>query len=136
MAEKHIKIHDKLVAVSDEVYYIYYHMSSQRRTQVEKDGRRRVASYDAMDTDNGLGADLLVDWNAPSVEDQVWTNLLYEHLHQCISQLTLEEQDLIHSLFFEWKTEREYAKTIGISQAAVHKRRSKILNKLRQLIKI
>lgn len=136
MAEKYIRIQGKLVAVSDEVYYSYYHMSRQRRTQAEKDGRRRVASYDAMDTDEGLGIDLLVDRDAPSVEEQVLANLLRKHLHQCISQLTLEEQNLVHALFFEWKTEREYAETLGISQAAVHKRRDKVLKKLRQLIKI
>lgn len=71
MAEKYIKIHGKLVAVTDEIYYTYYHMGRPRRTQEEKAGRRRIASYDALDTDDSLGIDLLVDHNTPS-----WSRLL------------------------------------------------------------
>ncbi len=50
MAEKYIRIRGKLVAVTEEVYYAYYHMGRQRRTQEEKNGRRQVASYDALDS--------------------------------------------------------------------------------------
>ncbi len=45
MAERYIRVCGKLVAVNEEVYYTYYHMSRQCRTQAEKDGRRQVASY-------------------------------------------------------------------------------------------
>lgn len=50
--------------------------------------------------------------------------------------LTKEEWSLIHALYYEEKTEREYADTLGLSQKAVNKRRHKILAKLRHLIKI
>lgn len=55
MAEKYIKIRGKLVAVSEEVHYAYYHMGRQRRTQVEKERRRRVVPYDALDSDESFG---------------------------------------------------------------------------------
>ena len=134
MAEKYIKIRGKLVAVSEEVHYTYYHMGRQHRTQAEKEKRRRVASYDALDTDENLGIDMLIDEETPSVEDQVLRNLQYERLRYCISQLTDEEQEIIFSLYYEHKTEREYAKTLGISQKGVNKRRHKALAHLRVLI--
>ena len=136
MAEQYIRICGKLVAVTEEVYQTYYHMSHQRRTQAEKDGRHRTASYDALDTDDGLGIDLLVDKDSPSVEEQVLAKLLLEHLHECVAQLTTEEQKLIYALYFEHQTERKYAQSLGISQVAVHKRLQKALDKLRRLIKI
>ena len=51
MAEKYIKIHGKLIAVTEDIYYAYYHMGHQCRTQIEKEVRNRVASYDALDTE-------------------------------------------------------------------------------------
>lgn len=79
MAEKHIRIGGKLVAVTEDVYYTYYHMERQCRTQAEKDEQRHVASYDALDTEDGRGADLLVDKLSPSVEEVAITNVQVEN---------------------------------------------------------
>lgn len=95
MAEKFIKIRGKLVAVTEDVYYTYYHMSRQRRTQAEKDERRHVASYDALDTNDGLGIDLLVDEESPSVEDTVIVRVMSEKLHRCLALLPDRERSLL-----------------------------------------
>ena len=50
--------------------------------------------------------------------------------------LTKEEWSLVYALYYEEKTEREYADNLGISQKAVNKRRHKVLDKLRHLMKI
>lgn len=135
MAEKYIRICGKLVAVTEEVYYTYYHMGRQRRTQAEKDGRRRIASYDALDTDDGLGVDLLVDMDSPSVEDAAIAKVMAEKLHRCLALLPEGEQELLHALYFEERSEREYAQTLGITQKAVNKRRHKALAQLKVLMK-
>ena len=101
MAEKYIKIRGKLVAVTKDVYYTYYHMGRQHRTQAEKDRRRRIASYDALDTDDSLGVDLLVDDHSPSVEEMAVNHILSEMLRQCIARLSPAEQKIISLLFFE-----------------------------------
>ena len=44
-------------------------------------------------------------------------------------------RELIQALYFECLTEREYAKQIGISQKGVNKRRQKVLDKLRSMMK-
>ena len=46
-------------------------------------------------------------------------------------QLTKEERDLIYALFFDEKTESEVAKSLGVSQQAIHKRKNRILKKLK-----
>lgn len=136
MAEKYIKIRGQLVAVTEEVYYAYYHMGRQSRTQAEKDSRRRIASYDALDTDELLGIDLLVDRDSPTVEDLAVTNVMVEKLHQCLPRLSKEDQEILFALFFDGKSEREYAKSLGITQVAVHKRCHKALAHLKKLLKI
>lgn len=68
-----------------------------------------------------------------SVEEQILKKVEYEQLHKFISELSKEEQWLIHELYFEERTEREVAAELGLSQKAVNKRRQKILKKLREL---
>ena len=40
-----IKIQGKLIEVSEDVYYAYFHMERQERTQEEKKQRNEVMSY-------------------------------------------------------------------------------------------
>ena len=67
------------------------------------------------------------------VAKEATLNLMLEALRNALLQLSEDERQLIHALFCEGLTEREYAKVIGISQPAVHKRLVKLLGKLRKL---
>ena len=134
MAERYIKIDGTLVAVTEEVYYTYYHMERQCRTQEEKLMRRRVASYDALDTEDGLGVDLIVDEDSPSVEDCAITNVMVEKLYRCLDLLSEDDRALLISIYFHEKSERKIAKSLGISQKAVNKRRHKALINLKDFM--
>lgn len=134
MADKHIKIRGELVAVTEEVYYIYHHMGRQRRTQAEKDGRRRVASYDALDTNDGLGIDLLVDEASPGVEEAVIARIMSEKLHRCLALLPERDRSLLEKIYFEEMSERQVAQIIGIPQKTLHDRKIRALRKLRKMM--
>lgn len=134
MAEKYIRIHGKLIAVNEDIYYAYYHMGRQRRTQAEKDGRNRVASYDALDTDDGLGVDLIVDDASPSVEETVLTKVMVEKLYRCLSQLPEAEQKLINAIFFDGWSEREFAKQTGTHYMTIHDRKVRALKRLKKMM--
>ena len=69
--------------------------------------------------------------NSESVEDVVCRKLMADKLHTALMQLTKEERDLIYALFFDEKTESEVAKSLGVSQQAIHKRKNRILKKLK-----
>ena len=69
--------------------------------------------------------------NAESVEDVGLRKLTVDKLHTALIQLTKEERDFICALFFDEKTESEVAKGLGVSQQAVHKRKNRILKKLK-----
>ena len=60
------------------------------------------------------------------------TREIYEKLHRAVDALPREERNLIHAIYFEGKSEREYARILGISQNSTLKRRRKILSKLKK----
>lgn len=130
----YIKIPGALVEVTEEVYLTYYRMRRRCSAVQEKDTYNGVSSYDALDTADMLGIDSIPDVNASSVEDLAMDHLLREKLRMCLLQLTDPERHLILALYYEGKTEREYAEILGISQKGVNKRRHKVLDKLRRMM--
>lgn len=137
MADKEkymIKIKGDLIEVSKDVYYAYFHMERQERTQNEKHQRNDVFSYDALDNGEIVGAESIVDIVTPSLEEQAIANDMHERLHHAIAALPRSERELIRAIYFEGKTEREYAMQLGCSQNKVFKRRVKILSKLKMFL--
>lgn len=85
--------------------------------------------------------DRLVDENArqffderENVESVVLYELEVDRLHTALSLLAPEERALIQALFFEEKTERQYADELDVYRNAVHVRKKKILKKLKSLL--
>ena len=72
---------------------------------------------------------------AASVEDQAIRNLQSEQLHKALSLLPDDERTLIEQIFFDGRTEREIAKTMGMYHNAVHARKLAILKKLKTFLK-
>ena len=134
--ECYIRVRGTLVAVTPDVYHVCHQTKRQAKTLYEKDERNNLVSYDGMDTEDTLGEETIPDLSTPSVEDIVLDRLHKEKLRLCLPMLTKEEWSLVYALYYEEKTEREYAGTLGISQNAVNKRRHKVLAKLRYLMKI
>ena len=137
MAEKDkyiIKVEGKPVEVTPDVYYAYFRMERQERGQEEKNQQHDVFSYDALDNCETVGMEAVPDVSIPSVEEVIMTREIYEQLHRAVDALPREERDLIHAIYFEGKSEREYARILGISQNSTLKRRRKILSKLKKFM--
>ena len=71
---------------------------------------------------------------AESVEETALRKLQYEQLHKALSLLPDDERELIDRLFFQGQTEREAAADMGIYRNAVHKRKNRILEKLKNFL--
>ena len=121
-----------MVEVAPEVYYAYFRMERQERWQEEKLQGHDVVSYDALDNTETVGVEVLPDLRLPSMEEVMMSRDIYEKLHRAVEALPKEERDLIHAIYFEGKSEREYARILGISQNSTLKRRRKILSKLKK----
>jgi RNA polymerase sigma factor (sigma-70 family) len=64
-------------------------------------------------------------------EDEYPNATTFETLHQGLAKLAPQERWLIERLFWDGYTEAKVAEKLGISQAAVNKRKCAILRKLR-----
>ena len=69
--------------------------------------------------------------NTVDIAEHVEKKLMIEELTGALGHLEPEERSLINALFFDDRTERDYAAEIGISHQAVGKRKARILDKLR-----
>lgn len=134
--EYRIKVQGQLVPVTEEVYLTYYRMRRRELHLEEKDTAHGVFHYSTLDTNETNGEDAIPDLNSPRVEDVIVDKLVAEKLHQCLAQLTKEEQELIFILFFQNKSERQLAGETGIPQKTINDRRHRILVKLKKLMKI
>ena len=131
-----IKIQGNLIEVSEDVYYAYFRMERQERWQEEKKQAHDVLSYDTLDNEEVVGEEMISDLTSPSLEETVISRELKDRLHHAVEALPRGERELIHAIYFEGKSEREYAKQQGCSQNKIYKQRIKILSKLKMFLDI
>jgi RNA polymerase sigma factor (sigma-70 family) len=81
-----------------------------------------------------FGDDLIIPDNYEKIENMVERVMNKEKLKSAISMLSPEEKMLIQEIYYENKYEYESALELGISQAAIHKRKVKILKKLKKFM--
>jgi len=139
MADKEkymIKIQGDLIEVSEDVYYVYFRMERQERWQEEKKQEHDVVSYDALDNSETVGVENVADMVAPSMEEHVIARELHDRLHRAIEALPKADRELIRAIYFEGQTEKDYAKSTGMSQTGISYRLRKILSKLKLFLDI
>ena len=137
MADKEkymIKVEGKLVEVTPDVYYAYFRMERQERWQEEKQQGHAVVSYDALDDGETVGVEVVPDLTTPSMEEAVMTREIHEKLHRAVEAWPKTERELIHAIYFDSMTTREYSKLSGLSQTGVSYRLRKILSKLKSFM--
>ena len=69
-----------------------------------------------------------------NVEDYAIQKIMVQKLRDSLELLTAEEYELILALFFEGQTEREYAQNKGVYHNAIHKKKLRILEKLKNFL--
>lgn len=90
-------------------------------------------SYDALTTDEFNGEDILVDSDS-DISKEVEHHLMLEKLLNVFQRLTSDEQALVKAIYFDGLSEREYAAQLGVYPNAVHKRKVRVLEKLKKLM--
>ncbi len=145
--KRKIWINGQLIEVTEEVYQVYMHGDRKmryfetdlkvERMILDENGRiqqiipSREDSLDRLMEDNARQ----FEDTGESVEDAVLRKIAEDELYQALTKLTHEEYALVYALFFEGKTERAYAKELGVYPNAVHKKKQRILKKLKEILK-
>ena len=119
--------------VTLEQYADFYRTKNRQRYLDRRSAENGDFSIDMLTTDDFNGADILSDTAEP-VDEQVIRKVMEDKLACCLSLLSEDEQELIRKLFYEGLTEREYAAEKGIYHNAVHKKKLRILEKLKKLL--
>ncbi len=130
---KFIPLHGMLMEVTPEQYAEFYRAQNRQRYLDRRSAENGDISVDMLTTDEFNGTDILIDTAEP-VDEQVIHKIMSDKLTECLSLLSEDEQELIRKLFYEKLTEREYATEKGIYHNAVHKKKVRILEKLKKLL--
>jgi len=97
-----------------------------RTCEKTRDGS--VLSLDKFNAEGYEVADMV------DLAELVADKLLLEQLVEALEDLDPDESSLIHALFYNDRTERDYASEVGISHQAVGKRKQKVIEKLRAIM--
>ena len=124
-----IPLHGMLMEVTQEEYIRFY--QEQRRQKYLDE--RSENNVDMLTTDTMNGADILVSPEEP-VDEQAIRQVMVDKLKYCFLRLTPDEMELIYALFYEGLTERQYADRKGIYHNAVHKKKQRILRKIKNFL--
>ncbi len=135
-------IDGRYIEVTEEVYREYkraeekekYFMKRLKRGKAvmgEKGEEYRYIPSREISYEQFLERNGNIPASGESVEDAVLRRKLMERLEEALHSLSDEELELIQKLFYLEKTEREIGAAYHVSQAAVHKRKKRILKKLR-----
>ena len=124
-----------VMEVEKDIYEEHYR-DLRKWKYLRSEAEHWEVSYHAMDTDLMTGEETIFDETAETVEDRAMYHIYLEKLHPALEALNTEEFRLVYQLYYEGLSERTLAKQIGISQAAVHKRKEKILKCLREAMEL
>ena len=122
-----------LMEVSEEDYVQMNREKSRMQYQCKMAKKMGEFSYDSVGAENFDGAVILED-HSLDVSEVVEQRIMMDKLHEAIQLLPEEDAELIQALYFDQLTEREYARVQGLSQVAVHKRKQRVLRKLRDML--
>lgn len=126
----------KMVDVTEEQYRAFYKCKRREKYLEERDQKHKLYHYSDLDTEELLGEEMFSYPNEESVEERIIDRLLIESLLLCVGKLPEEDQELIHALYYQGKSERTCADEFGISQKTINNQRNRILDKLRCLMNI
>ena len=131
--EYYLYVKGKAVPVSEEVYKAYWKITEHEKYIYRKDREHRVLPFSSFDYD-GHFVDNIIDEKI-DLEKIVEVKMQIEELHRALNTLTKEERELMEAIFYREESLRSIGKKEKVSYQAIGKRRDKILEKLREILK-
>ena len=122
-----------LMEVSEEDYVQMNREKSRMQYQCKMAKKMGEFSYDSVGADDFDGA-VILENHSPDVSEVVEQRIMSDKLHEAMKELSNEDAELVQALYFDELSEREYARVQGVSQVAVHKRKQRVLRKLRDML--
>ena len=128
-----LPLHGMLMEVTEQTYREYYRDRRRQKYIDERSKANGDVSYNALDTDETLGEDVFADTKT-DVEAEVINKMMVAELRKAVHLLSPDERELITAIYIQNLTEREFAKKKGVYHNAVHKRKLRVLEKLKRFL--
>lgn len=132
-SKKFFPLHGMLMEVTEEQYKEFYKQKRRQKYLAECAKENGELSYDALTASELNSENMVVDESDP-LDEQVIQKIMLDKLRFSLLLLSEDEQELIRKIFVEDLSERTIAEIYGISQVAIHKRKVKILDKLKRIL--
>lgn len=133
MVKFFLPLHGMLMEVTEQTYREYYRDKRRQKYIDERSKLNGDVSYNALDTDETLGEDVFADTKT-NVEAEVINKMTVAELRKAFLLLSPDERELITAIYIHNLTEREFAKQKGVYHNAVHKRKLRVLEKLKKFL--
>lgn len=130
--KKFIPLHGMLMEVPPEQYIDFYRTRNRQRYLDKRSAEKGDISIDMLTTPEFNGENILV--SDEDVAERVTNQIMLDKLHDSLGLLTTDEMELIRDVFYNGITERDLAIKHSVSQVAIHKRKKRILEKLKKLL--
>ena len=131
---RYFRINGQFYEVSEEVYKTCYNSYKKEERERIRRSKYKVESLDQLDNNNTALVDKIADNN--NQYDTLNINEEVENVMNIINQLSEEDRDLITNLLIKNKTERELSALMGVSQPAIHKRKKRIIEDIKNKSKM
>ncbi len=126
-------VNGKKVKVTEKVYKSYWQEKNHENYLKQVDRDNHLLLFSSFDHD-GHFEESIVDEDI-DVEKIVQTQMMIEAVRNALSKLNAEEREIIEKLYYDDESIRSVAKKNNISHPALIKKRNKILDKLKKLLK-
>ena len=126
-------VNGKKVKVTEKVYKSYWQEKNHENYLKQVDRDNHLLLFSSFDHD-GHFEESIVDEDI-DVEKIVQTQMMIEAVRNALSKLNAEEREIIKKLYYDDESIRSVAKRNNISHPALIKKRNKILDKLKKLLK-
>lgn len=119
-----------LMEVTEADYKEFYRVRRREKYIQEEAIRVGEFSYNAFDTEDYDGASAIAD-DSEALEDSVIRKMMIDKLPEAISILNDEEKELIQQIYFNHISDNELSRYYGVNQSTITRRKTRILNKLK-----
>lgn len=120
----YICLQGKWLKVTKDVYSVY-------KNSYQKMYRDSIKQKDILELTEAIENQYI---KGKSQIEEMYGKELESYLKKIIQQLPEDEYTIIQKMFYEEQTERQTAKSLGISNTALHYKKVKILKKLKKIL--
>ena len=128
-----LPLYGMLMEVTAETYKAYYKDQRRQKYIDERSLLNGDVSYDALDTDETLGAEVFADTKT-DVEAAVINKMTVAELRKAFLLLSPDEKKLLIEHFFDEKSQVELSKQYGVNQSSISRKINRIIAKLKKFL--